>query len=167
MALPKKIIDLINLQIRLEHTNSLVYLAMSIWLNKNGWFGASELFKSYSDDEIIHRDKFINYLLDLNELPIAPSDIEGDIIKSFKGIEEIINAAYKREQDTTNNIIIIKEAAFASKDFVTITFLDWFINEQIEELAKTLYWVDRIAMMKSVNVSLFFLDEEMKNSIKK
>lgn len=152
---------LLNEQIQKELTNSLAYLAMSNWFNFKGWFGASELFKTYSEDEIIHRDKFINYLLDLDSMPIIPSSTFSPIINEYNNIEEIINVAFEKEQETTESLEKIKMAALEEKDFVTVDFLDWFLLEQIEELAKVLYWIDRIEMMKSTGASLYHLDKEM------
>ena len=156
---------LINEQIQKELTNSLAYLAMSNWYNFKGWFGASELFKTYSDDEIIHRDKFINYMLDLDSMPIVPSTTFAPIPNEYKDMKEIVNAAFQREQDTTESLEKIKMAALEEKDFVTVDFIDWFLLEQIEELAKTLYWIDRIEMMESTGASLYHLDKEMKEKV--
>ena len=134
---------------------------MSNWLDYNGWSGAAKLYKNYYNDEISHRDKFIEYLLDLDALPMPINDCDGEISKEYKNIEDVINLTYDRECMTTENIKNLKTAAYKESDFITIDFLDFFINEQIEELSKTMYWIDRVSMFKETNTPLSFLDKEM------
>jgi ferritin len=163
--LSTKIESLINQQIQKELTNSLVYLAMSNWFNYNGWFGGSKLYKTYSDDEIIHRDKFIKYMLDMDSMPIIPSSTFDTIVNDFKDVKEILQKSYDREISTTDSIKSIKEVAFTEKDFVTADFLDWFLLEQIEELNKTQALLDRIDMMEKYNTPLYHLDKDMEELI--
>lgn len=164
--LSTKIKTLINQQIQKEQTNSLAYLAMGNWFNYNGWFGGAKLYKIYSEDEIIHRDKFIKYLLDMDSMPIVPSSTFDTIVNDFKDVKEILVKSYEREVATTNSIKAIKEAALIEKDFVTADFLDWFLLEQIEELNKTQALIDRAEMLEKNGAPLADLDKFMKKQAK-
>lgn len=163
--LSTKIETLINQQIQKEQTNSLAYLAMANWFNFNGWFGGSKLYKTYSDDEIIHRDKFIKYMLDMDSMPTIPSSTFDTIINDFKDIKDVLQKSYDREVATTNSIKAIKEAAYTEKDFVTVDFLDWFLLEQIEELNKTQALLDRVEMLEKTGAPLYHLDKDMEELV--
>ena len=153
-------ISLINRQIKREEESSRLYLAFSVWLDFNGWFGAADKYREYSAEELTHRDKFIGFLQDRNVLPDIPAldkPLNNDL-----GIEKIIENTYEHEIFITTSISEIKSQAFTDKDFVLIDFLDWFITEQISEEAKALYFVDRLKMFKANNTNLYHLDKEIK-----
>jgi ferritin len=159
--LSEKLEKALNIQLNHEWDNSRLYYRFSQCLDFNGWFGAAKLFKKYSDEEMIHMNKIVEFLKDRDCNPIIdgleafPCD--------FKGIEDIVNQSYDREIDTSDRIKEIALSALGEKDLTTYGFLQWFVLEQIEEESKTLYWVDRIKMMNLNKVSLFFLDEEMED----
>jgi len=68
----KEIEGLLNQRILEEEKSSRLYLSMSKWLDFNGYFGASKLWKKYSDEEFEHSKKAYSYLEDLNILPTVP-----------------------------------------------------------------------------------------------
>ena len=45
--------NLINYRISQEEYSSRLYLAMSNWLQNNGYDGASKLFKKWADEEMV------------------------------------------------------------------------------------------------------------------
>ena len=60
----------------------------------------------------------------------------------------MFEATLKHEQFITSSINNLMEVAMQEKDFATISFLNWYVNEQIEEeanadeLLKKLQFVD-------------------------
>jgi len=158
-----KIYNMLNEQLKNEHESSLLYLAMSQWLSYNGWFGASKLWDKYSKEELIHRDKFYEYIQDRGCMPKTMATKEQPI--GFDGIEAIVENSYKHEIQVTEWIKQIAKAAFDEGDLNAYEFAMKMISEQTEEEAKTLYWVDRIKMIKSKDASLYFLDKEFEDKI--
>ncbi len=53
--------------------------------------------------------------------------------KTFKTLESIFKTALKNEQNVTTSIDQMVDMAQKQKDHSTFTFLQWFVNEQIEE----------------------------------
>ena len=66
MIISEKIIQLLNYRIQQEEFSSRLYLAMSVWLDFKGYFGASKLWKKYSEEEKAHSEWAYKYLLELN-----------------------------------------------------------------------------------------------------
>lgn len=158
----KRISDKIHMALKAQLKNELdssrLYLAMSQWLEFNGWFGAAKLWKKYADEELVHVDRFYKYMQDRNAMPCTP--VAKEQPTEFKGIKEIVIASYEHEVQVSNWIRDIALAALNEKDLHTYDFMMELIREQTEEEAKTLYWVDRVEMLEQQNVSLFFLDKE-------
>ena len=156
------IIKLLNYRINQEELSSRIYLAMSLWLNNNGFTGSASLFKKYSDEELVHADKARNYLLDLNILPDT-SPIQS-VVEEFEGLPQIIEIAYKHEVEITNQCKELSKACNVSQDFMTLNVALWYLNEQVEELAKTQLWKDKLKSFGTDKVALRLLDEEMGNA---
>jgi ferritin len=116
-----------------ENTNSIIYLHLHNWCKFNGYNAMAKLFKKQTDDELMHRDRFIKLLLDSGYMP------EPYATEAFKFtitvLEDCVKAAIKIEQKTTAEITAIGMAADAAKDYNVYQFIQWFIEEQREEEA--------------------------------
>ena len=121
-------------QIVLEAFASNSYLAMASWCEVTGYQGSANYFYAQSDEERTHMLKIIRYLNNLGELASIPA------IKvpasSYKSLELLIQTALKSEQSVTKAIHSMVEIAQKEKDHSTYVFLEWFVNEQVQEETK-------------------------------
>jgi ferritin len=53
------------------------------------------------------------------------------------------------------------DLAHAEKDHATANFLQWFVNEQVEEEANALHIVQQLRLMGDSKDSMFTLDREL------
>jgi ferritin len=125
---------LLNDQIVLEANAASSYLAMASWCEITGYVGAASFFYAQSDEERSHMLKFIRYLNNIGGNAIIPATKSPS--NSFKSLESTILTALNNEQLVTKAIYNIVEVAQKEKDHSTHTFLDWFVNEQVEEEKK-------------------------------
>ncbi|MEC4848029.1 MAG: ferritin [Nitrosarchaeum sp.] len=125
---------LLNNQIVLEANAANSYLAMASWCEITGYVGAASFFYAQSDEERSHMLKFIRYLNNIGGNATIPAIKSPP--NSFKSLESTIRAALNNEQLVTKAIYAIVETAQKEKDHSTHTFLDWFVNEQVEEEKK-------------------------------
>lgn len=125
---------LLNDQIVLEANAASSYLAMASWCEITGYVGAASFFYAQSDEERSHMLKFIRYLNNIGGNATIPATKSP--LNSFKSLESTIRAALNNEQLVTKAIYNIVEIAQKEKDHSTHTFLDWFVNEQVEEEKK-------------------------------
>lgn len=154
-----ELIQLINYRIEQEEYSSRLYLAMSVWLDLNGYNGAAKLWKSYSDEELQHAGWSYKYLADLNIKPTVPAIEQPE--QEYKGLPQIILDSYKHEIEITRQCQELAKKATESGDYMTLEFAQRFLKEQVDELAKTNYWVDRLKAFGQEKDVLRLLDDEM------
>lgn len=126
--------SMINDQINAELFSAYLYLAMSHWLEYNGYLESAKVFKTYFDEEQTHMHKFLNYLQDRDVMPTlmglkAPES-------EFEDLVDVLTKSYEHEILVTTRLQAISDAACEEGDRVTHSFMDWFLLEQIEEEAK-------------------------------
>jgi ferritin len=155
----EKLISLMNYRIEQEEASSRLYKAMAVWLDFKGFSGAAKLFNKYAEEEMKHAGWAYQYLLDLDVMPAVPA-IEKPIVE-FGGLVDIINKTYEHEQKVTEQCQALAAAAFKDGDYMTLHLAQHYLDEQIEELAKSNYWVNRIQSFGSDGTILFEIDEEM------
>ena len=159
MVISKTIIKLLNYRIQQEEQSSRIYKAMSIWLNLNGYTGASKLWDSYSKEELDHADWAYKYLLDLNLLPVTPSQEEPEL--EFKGLPQIIALTMKHELEITNQCKDLAMQCLKENDIMTFGLAQKYVEEQIGEIAKAQLWIDKLNAFGEDKIALRLLDEEM------
>jgi len=129
--LKPEIQDAINKQINCEIEGAYAYLAMAAHFegkNLNGF--ASWMHQQYTE-EMAHAMRLFNYLLDrggeilLEAIP-KPKN-------SFDSIRDVFEHALKQEQNNTNSINALYALASKLNDYATLSHLQWFLDEQVEE----------------------------------
>lgn len=156
-----ELITLLNYRIEQEELSSRIYLAMSIWADVNGYAGAAKVWKGYSQEELNHAQWAYSYLVDLDILPTVPPLKQP--ISEFKSLPDIIIASYKHELEITSQCQDFAQKALALGDHMTLELAQRYLKEQVEELAKTNYWVDRLKAFGTDKIALRLLDDEMLN----
>lgn len=131
MKISDEVIGLLNDQIRMEANASSYYLSVASWCKVNGYDGAACFFRAHSAEEREHMLKIVQYL---NELKIHATIPQIDQPpQDMETLEQVCKAALDNERDVTASIDKIIDAAQKERDHRTDTFLEWFVNEQIEE----------------------------------
>lgn len=132
--IPMPVVNLINKQIGREFYSSALYKAMASWLNFNGYLDSAPVFEKYGDEELVHYNKFRQYLLDKDILPVTPGIEQPP--QSFTDLVDIIYKSYDHECQVTDWLNEISACAHENSDYTSAQLLDWFLNEQIEEETK-------------------------------
>ena len=131
MKMTKELNKLFNQQIKLEYDSAFIYLAMSEWLNQNNWVGAGHWMEIQYKEELAHAEGFVRYLtmrgepVELLQLAVAP--------KEWISIFDLFQAALNHEEYITKSINKMDEQAEKDGDRAAHLFLQWYINEQVEE----------------------------------
>ena len=134
MKISPKMKKALNDQVALEAFASNNYLAMASWCEVIGYQGAANFFYVQSDEERTHMLKIVHYLNDVGATATI-SAIKAPA-NSFKSLEGILKIALKNEQTVTNAIHKMVEITQKEKDHSTYAFLEWFVNEQVQEETK-------------------------------
>jgi ferritin len=163
MKLSEKILRSLNKQMNEELFNSMTYFAMSSHANYMGFFGVESWLKAQALQELEHMRRFASYINDANYV-LQVSTMTAPI-NLFDSLMDIFTAALEREEVTTRNCNDIRALAKEERDQNTEVFMDWFVNEQTEELA----WANEyIAMLKVAGdnpAALFYFDNVLAEKV--
>jgi len=134
MKISAKMKKALNDQVALEASATNNYLAMASWCEVTGYQGAANYFYAQSDEERTHMLKIVHYLNDVGSTATIPATKAPE--SSYKSLEGLIKSALKNEQIVTKAIHKMVEITQKEKDHSTYAFLEWFVNEQVQEETK-------------------------------
>lgn len=123
-----------NQQIGHEFGASMQYLAIAAYFHSRGLALLAKLFEDQADEEKQHALKFIKYVQDTKgglHIPAIPAPKAG-----FGSAEDAVQAALDWEKDVTSQITALMDLAVKANDYLAQSFLQWFIDEQLEEVVK-------------------------------
>lgn len=153
-------IQFMQYRIQQEEMSSRLYLAMSLWLNNQGFVNAAKVWKEYSDEETKHASWGQDYLLALGITPMVSA--LNEVIHDFTGLPDIINRSYEHEIVITNQIKQLAAHALKEGDHMLHTLALKYLTEQIDEHEKTIKWMDALKAFGSDKTALRLLDNDMK-----
>ncbi len=130
-SLTEEIEAILNEQIRREAHSSALYLSMASWCDRNGFDNSANHFYKQSDEERQHMLKIFKYVLDLGGAAVSPTIT--DVKFEFNSFREIFEEALEQEVIITQSINNIVDRCHKAKDYMTVEFMNWFLNEQKEE----------------------------------
>ena len=150
---------IINEQINKEFYSGYLYLSMSAYLKQIGLFGFAKWTKNHAREEVEHGLKLLDYLLERNSFvtlrQINTPDFE------YNGILSVFQKIYDHERSITFSVMEIAKIAEEECDRKTLTFIDWFIEEQVEEEQIVKDIIKRLEIFGTDQASLFLMDKEM------
>ena len=131
MKISTPLVKALNNQISMEANASNAYLSAASWCEITGYDGAASFFNSQAEEEHQHMLKFVNFVNGQCLGAIIPGTKQPP--KTYKSLEAICKTALTNEQAVTKAINRMVDLAQKDKDHNTFTFLQFFVNEQIEE----------------------------------
>ena len=155
----KNVEKAINVQIKNEEHSSRIYMAMASWCEVNGYRGASDYLYKQSDEERFHMLKFIKYVNDRGGYALL-SSLETPVAE-FASLHVIFEQVLKHEEFITDSINKLYEIALNEKDYTSGNFLQWYINEQIEEESTVHAILDKMKLAGNQAGGMFLIDKEL------
>jgi len=125
--------DAVNAQIGREFSAELEYLQIAAYFDHEGLKELSGFFRAQADEERSHALRFMDYLLDAGA-PVAIPALDAPRHR-FESAEEAIELSLAWEESVTEYINGIMALAIERNDFAAQQMLQWFVAEQVEELA--------------------------------
>ncbi len=134
MMIHRDLAEAFNTQIRHEFGACLQYLSIAGYFDQRRLKLLSKLFFDQAEEEKQHALKFVRYLLDTRgalEIPGIPAPRV-----KYASAEEAVQAALDWEREVTGQINRLMDLAASQKDYLAQSFLQWFVDEQLEEVRK-------------------------------
>ncbi|MFP4118884.1 MAG: ferritin [Candidatus Woesearchaeota archaeon] len=159
MKLSDHVQNELNEQVNRELFSGYLYLSLATWFDNQGLNGFSHWMKRQALEEKDHGMKIYEYIYD-REGCVSLRQID-EPPRSWEQIKDAINAAYLHEQYITREIYRIMDQARNEKDFGTVTFLQWFVTEQVEEEKSVKEILDRLELIGDNKQGLVMIDKEL------
>ena len=157
--LSEKINEILNEQINKEFYSGYLYLSMSAHMKELGLNGFASWLKHQAKEEVEHGLKIFDHLIDRNSF-VTLKQIRTPEFE-FQGIISVFNVIYEHEQCITRSIMSVAKLAEEECDRTTLNFVDWFIEEQIEEEETVKNIIKRLELFGEDKVALYLMDKEL------
>lgn len=134
MLISRELAHAFNEQIGHELGASVQYLSIAAHFSQRQLSLLAKLFFDQAEEERQHALKFVKYLLDTQgplQIPAVPAPTP-----AFASAEEAAQAALDWEHEVTRQITSLMDLAVKQNDYLAQNFLQWFIDEQLEEVVK-------------------------------
>ena len=133
MSISKKMNTQLNQQITHEFEACQAYLAMSCKFDQMGLKSLAGHFQKQADEERTHALKILGYIQEVGGT--VTLEALSKPRASYPSVEAAVKTASSQEKKVTGQINALVALAEQEKDYATRSFLNWFVDEQVEEEA--------------------------------
>ena len=149
----------INSQINAEIYSSYLYMSMATYFDAQQLPGMAHWMRVQAQEEMAHAFKFYKYVNErggrvlLTAIEGPPTDWDSPL--------DAFSAVAAHEAKVTGLINGLMDLALETKDHATSSFLQWFIDEQVEEEASAGEVVGKMKLAANNPSALLMLDKEL------
>lgn len=157
--LSEKLKEALNDQMNNEFAAAHEYMAMGAYCESRSYDGFANFYIQQAKEERFHGMKLYDYLNDrgihavFKEIP-APRVNYDSILDTFK-------AGLDQEKKVTESFYNISDIATEEKEYATLSFIRWFLDEQVEEESTFERHIDYLERIKDDNNALFIYEREL------
>src|SRR6266568_31070 len=133
MIISEQMNQALNQQMGNEFSASLQYVAIAAYFDTEGLPELAAHFYRQAADERDHAMRFVRYVVSAGgrvDIPAIP-----EARSRFGTAEEALRRALDGETEVTRQINALVDLAIRETDHITHNALQWFVTEQLEELA--------------------------------
>ena len=155
----EKLLEMINDQMNFELQSAYEYRAMQIYADDEEFEGFAHWFGQQVREEIEHAEKMTKFLQEVGYKPVykaleAPNE-------DFEDLLDVTKKALDHEKEVTRRIHEIAKAAREAGDERVISFIQSFVDEQVEEEDTFGKLVTRLERINGNYGGLYILDGQL------
>ena len=160
--LSKSMQEALNKQVLMEAQSSQAYLAMASWADiQPGLKGVTQFFFKHSDEERVHMLKLITYINERGGFAIVPA-LEQPTL-TFVSLKKAFEELFRHEVAVSESINDLVDMSLKEKDYATHSFLQWYVNEQLEEERLARECNDKLELVGDDKSGLYLFDRDIMN----
>lgn len=148
--------NILNIQVEKESYSSHLYLAMASWAENNGLKGVAGWLYAQADEEKLHMLKIVQYINERDGRAVIPAIKQPPA--DFKNVKVLFEMVLEHEQFISASINEIAGVCVKENDFTTQNWVQWFVNEQIQEEASAREILDKLNLVGDQNMYMFDRD---------
>ena len=157
--LNKKVEKVINEQIVKEYYSAYLYLSMAAYFEDKNLSGFANWMKVQFEEEQFHAMKFFNYVVERGGR-VTLEAFENPKVK-WNSIIEVFEDTLKHEELVTESINNLMKVAIEENDYASVSFLNWYVDEQVEEEANVSNILGTLKLINGEGNGLLMLDKEL------
>ncbi|SCY64634.1 ferritin [Alkaliphilus peptidifermentans] len=161
--LSENLIRKLNEQVKHEFYSSNYYLAMASYCKELDLDGFANFFIVQAEEERFHAMKLFNFINEIGGRAIISGLDEPQ--NSFSSLEEVFHSSLKHEEFVTELINQLMDLAITEKNYATVSFLNWFVDEQVEEMAMMNSLLKRVRRIIGNDSAIYMMDDELAKRI--
>ncbi len=155
----KKMQDALNGQINAELYSAYLYLSMEGYFQSLNLAGFANWMRVQTQEELMHAMKIYDFVNERGGRVILKSIAQPPA--EWESALAVFEAVLKHEQKVTGLINDLVNLAVDEKDHATNSFLQWFVNEQVEEEDSAGKVLGQLKLVKDSPQAVFMMDKEM------
>ena len=155
----QKMQDAFNDQINAEMYSAYLYYAMAQYFEATSLNGFAAWMKTQAEEEMMHAVKFADQVNE-RDGRVELKAIEAPPLE-WKNPLEVFEEVLKHEQKVTGLINDLVTLSQEEKDHAAYSFLQWFVNEQVEEEATAREILDDLKLIGDDRSGLFMVNREL------
>ena len=127
-----RLVAAFNRQVGNEMGASLQYVAIAAHFDSANLPELAGFFYRQAEEEREHAMKFVKFVVDVGGRVQIPSVAAPQ--SAFASAAEAVGLSLAWERTVTEQIYALVEIAREDKNYIALRFLDWFVDEQLEEI---------------------------------
>ncbi|MDZ5473574.1 ferritin [Bacillus sp. 31A1R] len=155
----EKLVNGLVKQMNYEFYSAHAYLAMAAHCSAENLDGFANFFLVQAEEERFHAMKFYNFINDMGERVVFEGF--GTPNNEFSSVLEVFEEGLKHEKEVTRRIYELADMALDEREHATMTFLKWFIEEQVEEEALFDNLIQKLKRIDKDSNAFFMLESEL------
>ena len=157
--LSEKMEEALNNQINAEVQSFYEYLSMASYLQSIDLAGISHWMHTQAQEELGHAMKIYAFIHERNGRVVLQSLAKPGT--DYQDVMAVFKAALNQEEAISTKINKIVDLAIKEADHATHAFMQWFVSEQVEEVASAHAIIQKLKLIENAPGGLFLLDQEL------
>ena len=151
-----------NAQINMELGAFYTYLSMAAWFEAEAFPGFAAWMRHHAEEEMVHAMKLYDFVHQRRGrvllAPIAGPKTSWD--SPLAAFED----AFAHERKVSQSIDALVDTAESERDRAAVSFLQWFVDEQVEEEEVVDTAIQKLRRIGDFGPGLYLLDRELADS---
>jgi ferritin len=161
--LSAKLQEAMNEQINKELYSEYIYLSMEAYMRSIDLDGIANFFHVQTQEEHLHAMKIYNFIIDrggkvvLKKIETPPGD--------FKSVVDVFEQTLEHEKFVTKSINELMDIAVKENDHAVMSFLKWYVDEQVEEEANVTRILSKLKLIGGEGHGLLMIDQDLSTRV--
>jgi ferritin len=133
MLISEPMAEGLSAQVGREYAASIQYAMLAAYFDREALPNLAARYRMQAEEEKTHAVKLLTFITDADAVARIPAIEAGQA--EFASAEEAIALALSSEQQVTAAINALMDRAIDERDHLSRGLLQWFVDEQLEEVA--------------------------------